>query len=463
MAILATLFALGSRFAGKVLTTALGWASTLLFGRVPAERQFLILGITFGSVIWLVLLGGVLFPDVGAFLLVLLPSQEFIPESVIRVIMLVAAIIVPGVIGAMTVALSAPDQRSPKRIAAGVLRGYPLTAVLAVLLIFLAALAIYRKGRSLLRRWTDAHVPVVVKPGAYERVASDLDEALSAAGFDLAPRAAPAAMSKPAKWLSMVAGADAASLVPDRMLQLHGPDLDILIYPMDILISGREETVNRARAAMASRLTTSAAHLTTTGEAQALEDRLAALLHRPEQGERPRMDEDAERELAAIDEELAKLPVSYEEWEVLYRERLQVERDLRVGAMAGENVVGAPPVEPQSAPQAAIAAIGRWARTGVETVAHVATDERAAVMIDQVARTRGGWLERAAAVALLAAREVLGTQDDVDDARHRPGRDGRPPSGADGALDRAQARRSQDPGRSSPASSSSRSGRSGRS
>ena len=58
MAILAALFAFGSRFVGKILTTALGWASTLLFGRVPASRQYLLLGITFGSVIWIVLLAG---------------------------------------------------------------------------------------------------------------------------------------------------------------------------------------------------------------------------------------------------------------------------------------------------------------------------------------------------------------------------------------------------------------------
>jgi hypothetical protein len=428
VAILATLFALGSRFAGKVLTTALGWASTLLFGRVPAERQYLILGITFGSVIWLVLLVGVLFPAVGAFLLVLLPRQEFIPESVIRLVMLIAALIVPGIIGGLTVALAAPGERSPRRIVAGVLRGYPLTVVLSVLLIFLAALAIFRKVRSLLRRRTDAHVPVVVKPGAYERVAQDLDEALSAAGFDLAARPAPASMSKPAKWLSAVAGADAASLVPDRMLQLHGPDLDILVYPMDILISGREESVNRARAAMASRLTTSAAHLTTTGEAQAIEDRLTALLHRPEHGERPVWDEAAERELAAIDEELARIPISYEEWEVLYRERLQVERDLRVGAMAGENVLGATPVEPPGAPQAALAALGRWARAGAETVVSVATDQRAAAVLDEAARSKGGWLDRAAAVARVAAKELLGPDRDEDEARDRLGRDGRPPS-----------------------------------
>ena len=46
-------------------------------------------------------------------------------------------------------------------------------------------------------------------------------------------------MSRPARWLAAVAGTEPAALVPDRMIQLHGPELDILIYPMDLLISGK--------------------------------------------------------------------------------------------------------------------------------------------------------------------------------------------------------------------------------
>ena len=101
MAILAALIALGSKFAGKVLTTALGWAATLLFGRVPADRQKLLVGITFGSVIWLALLVGVIVPDVGTFLLLLLPAQDFVPEAVIRLLMLLGVIVVPGVVGGL--------------------------------------------------------------------------------------------------------------------------------------------------------------------------------------------------------------------------------------------------------------------------------------------------------------------------------------------------------------------------
>lgn len=75
MAIVAGLFAFLSRFVGKALTTTLGWASTLLFGRVPADRQYLLLAITLGSVLWMVLLTGVLVPAIGTFLLVLLPVR----------------------------------------------------------------------------------------------------------------------------------------------------------------------------------------------------------------------------------------------------------------------------------------------------------------------------------------------------------------------------------------------------
>ncbi len=418
MAILAAFIAFGSRFASKVLTTALGWASTLLFGRVPASRQILLLGITFGSVIWMVMLAGFIFPDLGTFLLLLIPPQDYVPEQVIRLLMLAGVIVVPGVVGILTLALTSKDERSPRRALEAVARGYPLTVLLAVLLVFLALLAIWRKGNSLVRRWTDAHVPLVVNPGAYDQVADDLDRALSDAGFDLTPETAPATMSMPAKWLAAVAGRTSSSLVPDRMLRLRGKDLDILIYPMDIMISGKGDDVTRARAAMASRLTTSAAHLTVTAEAQAIEDRLTRLGKGSGEPDRPpRFDEAAAAEFAAIDEELASIRVSYEEWEVLYRQRLQVERDLRAGAMAGEAVLGAE-TPGTGGPGEALAAVGRMLRDGAAAVIEAATDDETVEALDKLAGPRWRLAAQAADVALVAARAAVRGADgkDVDGA-----------------------------------------------
>ena len=415
MAFLAALFAIGSRFAGKVLTTALGWASTLLFGRVPAARQVLLLAITFGSVIWLVLLAGVVFPDLGTFLLVLVPDQQIIPEWVIRLVMLIAAAIVPGVVGLLTWRLEGGDAAiGPRRIVGSIARGYPLTALLAVLLLFLAGLAVFRKVRSVARGWTDAHIPLVVDPGRYDEVADDLDRALAAAGLEVEASEAPAAMSKPARWLAAIAGPGTASLVPERMIQLDGEDLSILIYPMDLLISGKPWPVVRARAAMASRLTTSAAHLTVSAEAQGIEDRLAALA-RPHQDtpDRPRgLDDAAASEFASIDEALVSLEIPYEEWEVLYRERLQVERDLRVEAMAGEAVLGATtPGMERVGLRGALDGVRDLVKSGAGAVIQVAADERTGMVLDRVAGPQWRWAARAASVAALAARETLKSKD----------------------------------------------------
>ncbi|MDP9483833.1 MAG: hypothetical protein M3P84_11515, partial [Chloroflexota bacterium] len=317
MAFLAALVAFGSKYAGKVLTTALGWASTLLFGRVPASRQIALAAITFGSVIWMVLLAGVAVPDLGTFLLLFVPSQGLVPEWGIRVAMLIAALVAPAIIGAMTLTLSPVAGR--RGIPAAIFRGYPLTVVLAVLLVFLALLAIWRKGHSLVRRWTDAHVPFIVKPGAYDEVAEDLRRAVEQAGIAVTPLEASAAMSKPARWLAAVAGQGASALVPERMIELRGDGLEILIYPMDLLISGKPDLVMRARAATASRLTTAAAHLTVSAEGQAIEDRLTELARHPESALA-----DPRAAFVPIDEQLSTIRIPYEEWEVLYRQRLQV-------------------------------------------------------------------------------------------------------------------------------------------
>ena len=413
MAILAALFALGSRFAGKILGMALGWAGTLLFGRVPASRQKYILAITFGSVIWLVLLAGILSPDIGAFILVLVPSQDIVPEELLRLGMLIGAIVVPAVVGGLVLWLAPPAARSGRTAITTILRGYPLTAVLAVLLVFLAVLAVWRRLRSFLRGQTDAHVPMMVKQGAYDQVAADIDTALSQAGFELEPGPAPAVMSKPARWLATVAGRDLGDLVPDHLLQLHGPTLDILVYPSDLLVSGKPEDVARARAAMASRLVTSAAYMTISAEAQAIEDRIATLggAGATTTGPPP-FDDAARRELESIDAQLASTEVPYEEWEVLYRERLQVERDLRARLDVGQSVLGAEvPASGLPGPIAAAAMVGDLVGSSAGAIVDAATDKETQKALDRVAGPRWRLGVAATSVVVAALRALLAGRD----------------------------------------------------
>jgi hypothetical protein len=121
--------------------------------------------------------------------------------------------------------------------------------------------------------------------------------------------------------LAAVGGASVRRLVPERIVMLRAPNIGVTIHPSDVAIAGAKDAVARARAAVADRLTKTEAYLTASEEAQQVEDGLRVL----------RDPEDAQKALTAlkaIDKRLAELTIPYEEWEVLYRQRLQVERDL---------------------------------------------------------------------------------------------------------------------------------------
>ena len=329
MAILAPLFAFIGRQVGRVVQTAFGWATVLLFGRVPQRKQLLLAGVSLASILWVVTLIGVVLPDVGSWIMAFVPAPDFVGEDAVRLMMLVLAVGLPLLVGAGGLFLMEPEDR-PEEIGGKfvqVLRGYPYAAVLSVVILFLLVVAPIFKVRTILKRWEDAHVPIVVKPGGYERVASDLEAAIDAAGLQLARARAPRVLELPSRLLAVVGGASVRRYVPDRLVMLKGASLEVTIHPSDVAMIGGKEGVARARASVADRLTVTQAYLTTSKESQELEDAIGAL-RSDEPGEL------ASARLAEIDHRLSTLIVPYEDWEVLYRQRLQVERDMLRGEPA---------------------------------------------------------------------------------------------------------------------------------
>src|SRR4051812_5829039 len=99
MTLIGGLIGLVGRFAGQILNTTLGWATLLLFGKVPQSRQFLLLIIVFGSLVWVALVIGVLSPQVGSLLVASIPLSDQLNPEWIRLAMLIGAIVVPFLIG----------------------------------------------------------------------------------------------------------------------------------------------------------------------------------------------------------------------------------------------------------------------------------------------------------------------------------------------------------------------------
>lgn len=320
MAVIAPLLAFVGRFIGKFLNMAFSWASVMLFGRVPGSKQLLLSGISLGAIAWIAVLLGVAVPSVGTFLLAFVPLPDRVDEGWVRLAMLIAAVLLPLLIGIGGLFLLEPGDR-PKGLGllTAVLRGYPYAAVLALVLITMLIVAPIRKVRSLIKRWEDEHMPILIQPGGYDEVATDLERALDAAGLEIGRGRAPWILELPSRLLAAVGGSSVRRLVPDKLFVLKNRRLEVTLHPSDVVMSGRREYVARARAAIATRMTFTAAYMTSAKESQQVEDVLRALA----EGRAPG------GALAAVDERLASLTIPHDEWEVLYRQRLQVERDLR--------------------------------------------------------------------------------------------------------------------------------------
>ncbi len=358
MAIVGSMFAMLGRFAGRLLNSALGWATILLFGKVEGRKQSVLLIIALGSLVWVLAIVGVVFPDVGTFLLAFVPVPDFIDEGVVRLAMLASALVIPLLIGAAAVFLTEPGRRphglGPIR---GIVRGYPFTLVLAITIVILALASLVRKARSLANRWEDAHVPVIVKPGGYDEVLNDLHDVLRAAGLDVEPRPAPVILSIPPRLLDTVAGKTLGGLVPDRLMLLKGRTVEVLVYPSDVAVSGTRQSVARARAAIAAQLTSSPAYLTTSAESERIEDEIRALATAEDAGS---MGAGAlAARIRGLDERIARLMVPFDEWETVYRERLQIERDLLAKHLGHE-----PPTSTETPPERSRAGALDWLVAG---------------------------------------------------------------------------------------------------
>jgi len=318
------LLAMVFRSAGRLLNTVFGWATVMLFGRVPQDRQIYLSLVSFGSVIWLITVVGIAFPRVGTFVLSFVPLPAWIDTTWVRLAMLAAALVIPAVVGVLATRLVDPEDRPGGAGGAMklILRGYPYTVGLSLTLLLMTLFAPVLKVRDLLRRWTTQHVPVIVEPQDYPAVVDDVDAALRAGGIET-QRGRPSWMLRfPTRLLGWFAGPTVGDLVAEELTRLSTSDGEILLHPSDMVISGRAAAASRMRAIVAEHLTFTRAYLTWDKEANEIED----ALRRVWDGLPDTSGVDALARLRALESKMARLTLPYEEWEVLFRQKLQVER-----------------------------------------------------------------------------------------------------------------------------------------
>lgn len=303
------LFAFLGRQLGKILSLAFAWATTALFGRVPANKQLYLSGMAGAALAWPIVLAGVLAPGIATFVLAFVTLPEW-SAPLVRPMMIVLAILLPLAVGFLSTRLNDPAPTG-RALVVEVLRGIPYAAGLFIVLLWMIVLAPLARIKALVRRREAAHVAIAVQPGGYETVVRDLAAALDRTGLRVTKQPASWLYEVPGRVLAFFGGSRVAALVPDRLMLLRGAGLEVTVHPMDLALTGKKGPLARGRAAIAQELTFTRANQTWTKEAQEIEDALARVAR-------------GEGDLDPIAHRIATIELDYEQWEILYRLLLQV-------------------------------------------------------------------------------------------------------------------------------------------
>jgi hypothetical protein len=347
MALIQALFSLISKSAGKILNAVFGWAVVALFGRSSTKQQTLLSILVALAAAWPVLLVGIAFPKVTALVIAFVPLSHHAPPWAIRIAWAALALAVPLVVG-LVVASKAPPGSPAESFMKRALRGFPITIGIAgaFLLMFVTVPAL-RLG-SMARGRADEHVPMLTNGPGYDQVTTMIDDILKRHGLG-ATRAQPTWwLIGPARILQKLGGAALRGFMPSQMAYWRGPKLELALYPSDLLIRGDKAKLAWAHGVLAEGLARGPGLQTVDVNAQALEREIRRVWSVLDENQEEHRDSRMlVGRLTEMSDDLGRLTVPYDDWQVLYREIAQLARAIHGQAQLLDSVLaeGRPPHE----------------------------------------------------------------------------------------------------------------------
>jgi len=210
------------------------------------------------------------------------------------------------------------------------LRGVPTTLAIAASFAVVFVSVPAQRIAAVIRRWTDIHVPLVTDAQAYRVVAAEVVETLTRHGHAIAAADPPWWVSAPGRILRALGGPSFQDYVPERLAYFRGPRLEVALYPNSLLLRGPEQETALAHGLLVEALTGAPAYQTFDPRAQDVERQIRSVwLTFRRNPEAHRDSRRLENRLGEIARDIRALPVDYDEWQIVYRQALQLGRALR--------------------------------------------------------------------------------------------------------------------------------------
>jgi hypothetical protein len=329
VAILQALISYLSKSAGKALNAIFGWAVIALFGQTSPKEQTLLSALVAAAAAWPLLALGAVVPKVALFAIAFVPLAKSVPSLWLRLVWIALALAVPVGVG-LVVWKRAPPEQLPEAGWKKILRGFPITLALASAFLLMLVVAPILRIVTVARRLEVVRVPSVMERGVAGEVMAALCEELERHGIPLRPAEAPWHMIAPSKILLELGGAAFSSMASKRIEYRRGPAMEVAVLPNETILRGRPEAVARAHALTAEVFAARKVLQTFSGEAQELEKQIKRVwsVYR-EQPEAHRGSAVLRARLDEIARDLSHGNLPWDEWQVIYRLVLQLDRALR--------------------------------------------------------------------------------------------------------------------------------------
>jgi hypothetical protein len=309
---------------GRSASFALGWATALYFGQVPGKQGRVLAVVSLLAAGWVILLVGFGLPLlVGAAADALaLVSRNFDISMLVVAGLLGALVLTPPVIAAVVILVGFQPDRSLRRWLRMVAPSYPATGSLGLGVLQMVGFTPFlviqrlRKKRSLvqvalsMREGTDDEALAEVVAAALRTLGIERLRIAKLEGF----------LSWPMRTVGYAVQHLLGAVVRGEPMYLAADGLQVYAYATNVAILGSSDKVHRARAALERELPFAGAYLTWSEDSQRVEDAIMEAsratgglqaLHR-------RLDE--------VQERIDTAPLNVDEWNTLFRLRLQVEQ-----------------------------------------------------------------------------------------------------------------------------------------
>ena len=303
---------------------ALGWATSLYFGQVPGRQGRMLSVISLVAAGWVILVIGFAVPIlIGAGLEAAGVIEENFDVEFIHYAGLAAGVVlVPPIVVAIAVWGEFHEDRSVRTWLRLLPMSYPATAMLGASVLMMVVVT----PVLLFQRWRRKRKYVQISLVMRERTDDDemveaLRDALSSIGVEEVQVAEASGMKTwPLRTVGFAVKHLLGAIVRGDPMRLEAGEIEIYAYATTISIQGPKEDTYRVRAAIQRKLGFHDAFLTWNEEAQNIEAELLSAHHA--------VDGDVEALRSRLDEVQAEMDtasLNSEEWNVLYRRRLQIE------------------------------------------------------------------------------------------------------------------------------------------